>query len=360
MFFKLHPQSIIGYKKLSDADLGISPTSHQTHIGLYGDTLDFITNYYQESSAQLIYNNQTQEVLSLLDPITNPNGSFRSPKIKLGEINFLQELGLTSVTRKIRDIAQLQPLTNWYLIWFGLENEELVFFLIEEGSTDYFQVIDILTNLHSGRIQRTDSSFIPLIRLLHSKINNLNFNYFQELELFAQTDETAITKRIKPRRYDIIKAQKLFQQIGRTGEELVNNYLEKEKSYGHIKNFQWVNKSTESGFPFDFEITDSQNKFIYSDAKSTSYRFKQTMIFSSQELKFIQQNNNYLIHRVFDLNKNPKLRVCNNIEILSHTFVQNLNTFNTNIENNGLKLNGMKISVNPTLPQLNFDTTVTL
>jgi len=57
MFYNLHRDAIIGYKKLSDADLGISNTSHQTHIGLYGDTLNFISNYYQESSAQLIFDN---------------------------------------------------------------------------------------------------------------------------------------------------------------------------------------------------------------------------------------------------------------------------------------------------------------
>ena len=35
MFFTLHPERKIGYKKLSEADLGLSLDSHQTHIGLY-------------------------------------------------------------------------------------------------------------------------------------------------------------------------------------------------------------------------------------------------------------------------------------------------------------------------------------
>ena len=42
------------YKLLTEADLGTG-TSHQTHIGLFENTLDFITNFHQQSFAQFIY-----------------------------------------------------------------------------------------------------------------------------------------------------------------------------------------------------------------------------------------------------------------------------------------------------------------
>ncbi len=360
MFFNLHDNAVIGYKKLSDADLGRSQTSNQTHIGLYEETLNFITNYQQESSAQLIYESKIYETISLLDPIRTPNGTFRSPKIRMGTLNELQDKKLDSLGKAIRDIASFENTNSWYILWFGLENEELVFILFQEGSTDYNYFIQFLDNLNRGTLTRNSPIFEKIIFYLNTKINTLNFSYISELEILAQTQEFNLLHRINPKRYDIEKAQKLFQKIGKEGEALVNEFLEKEKIAKTIKNFIWVNKNSESGFPFDFEIINNNNQKIYSDAKSTSYKFEQKMIFSSQELKFIQENNNYLIHRVYDLNGEPKLRVCNNIKNISHNFVKNLNNFNQAIENNGLKVNNMKISVPPVLDSLNFNSEIIL
>lgn len=73
MFFNLHQKTKIGYKLLTDADLGRGTSSHQTHIGLFEDTLNFITNFQQQSFAQFIYNDSLKELLSFLDPIQNPD-----------------------------------------------------------------------------------------------------------------------------------------------------------------------------------------------------------------------------------------------------------------------------------------------
>jgi len=362
MFYNLHKDTSIGYKLLSDSDLGRGG-SHQTHIGLLEGTLNFIPNYHQEASAQLIYNNEIIEVIDFLDPIRRPDNSIRSPKIRSGTKKELKKYkdGITSTVNAIRNISQKYPNNNWYLFWFALDDKELIFILIRENSISYNDVKLIFGNLTTrNTITKSNPSFSIAINYFTSKVNNLNILYLEQLELYTQTNENTKLSRIKPKRYDIEKAQKLFQAIGKKGEELVNHYLEKEKYNGEIQGFNWVNKDSESGFPFDFEITDNRGQLVYSDVKSTSYRFEQKIFFSSQELKFIQQNNNYLIHRVFDLNNYPKLRICDNIETLSHGFVKNLNVFNTNIENDGLKLNGMQISVNPDLPLLNFNTTIIL
>ena len=353
MFFNLHRNAIIGYKKLSNSDLGTS-TGNTTHIGLFENTLEFASSHHQISSSQLIYNNEIRETQTFLNYIENPDGTFRSPKIRSSDI------GRNSTVRTIREITAINQNINWYLLWFGLENEDLTFLLIEENSSDYLFISNLFGDLTRGNIQQDNPNFNAILELLNNKVNNLNFNYLQELELFSQTNEDSVIKKINPKRYDIIKAQKLFQKIGRVGEELVNIYLEKEKSNNHIKNFTWVNKSTESGFPFDFEITNNDKSIIYSDAKSTSYKFEQKIIFSSQELKFIHHNPNYYIHRVFDLNTSPKLKICNNIETISHSFVKNLNEFNAKIELDYLKNNGMKISLKPTHPLLNFEQQVNL
>ena len=208
MFFNIHFQSIIGYKKLSDAELAIR-SGNQTPIGLFENTLEFASSHHQISTSQLIYNNNIMETQTFLDYIKTPNnGSFRSPKI------------------------------------------------------------------------RSD------------KVNTLNLSYIEELELLIQTDEEQLNSRIKPKQYDIQKAQKIF--------------------------------------------------------------------FSSQELKFIQQHNHYLIRRVYGLNETPKLRVSNNIEIVSHDFVDELNIFSRKIKHTGLNLNSMKVHINPNYKTLNFDNEIIL
>ncbi|HIP13743.1 MAG TPA: DUF3883 domain-containing protein [Arcobacter sp.] len=348
MFYNLHRNAVIGYKKLSPSDLGTSSTSNQTHIGLYEDTLNFITNYYQEASAQLIYGTNIYEAISLLDPIENPDGSLRSPKIRIGED------GDNAVARIVRDITNEDPNGNWYLLWFGLENEELVFLLIKENSDDYNMLIQQRENLDSGRVYTSDRDFAQIIHFLNTKINRLNFSYFEELELLSQVAEGTLTTRRKPRRYDIEKAQKLFQEIGRKGEEIVNEHLNRLLYSREIQSFQWMNQHSESGLPFDFEIQRNDGNILYSDSKATSYRFEQKMIFSSQELQFINENKNYMVHRVFNLNENPQLRVCENIANITDNFLHNYEKFNIITQEEDIYVKSMKISVPPTNRLLNF------
>ena len=354
MFYNLHREAVIGYKKLSTADLGISNTSHQTHIGLYGDTLNFIEKYYQESSAQLIYETNVYESISMLDPILNPDGSLRSPKIRIGYEQELQTMGLNTTARMIRDIANSDTNSNWYLLWFGLENQELVFLLIKENSSDYNIILQLIGNLNSGRVSQQDRNFNQIIAFLNTKINSLNFSYFEELELLSQISEWTLKTRRNPRRYDIEKAQRLFKKIGRKGEEIVNEHLQRIRHKGVIRDFKWMNQNSESGLPFDFKIQDNNGNLIYSDSKATSYRFEQKMIFSSQELQFINQNRNYMVHRVFNLSENPQLKTCNDIANITDNFMNNYIHFNNAIEQNDIYVNSMKISVPPTNRILNF------
>jgi len=360
MFYNLHPNTIIGYKKLSQADLGTNPNGHQTHIGLYANTLQFINNFYQEASAQIIYENHIYESISLINPIHNLDGSIRSPKMRLGSKEELDSIGLNSTANIIRYIANSDIQSDWFILWFGLESEELVFLLFKEDSDDYNHLIRELSNLNRGEISPKQISFSNILHFINSKITLCNLPYLEELELLSQSVEKDVLSRKRPRLYDIEKAQKIFQKIGRQGEELVNEYLKKQLFYKNIQQFNWLNKNNESGLPFDFEIIDNRSQLVYSDVKSTSYRFEQKIFFSSQELKFIQQNNNYLIHRVYGLNETPKLRICNNIETISHDFVNELNTFSTKVKQIGLNLNSMKVSISPSYQTLNFNNEITL
>ena len=59
-FFEINTKGKIGYKKISNSELGRG-TSHITHIGLFEDTLEFLTDYHKTAISKLIYDNNTKE-----------------------------------------------------------------------------------------------------------------------------------------------------------------------------------------------------------------------------------------------------------------------------------------------------------
>ncbi len=165
-FFEINRQSKIGYKKLSEADLGTSASSNQTHIGLFDDTLEFVSEAHKTASAKFIYQNTSKELVCLLDFIENPDGSFRSPKIRKGDNHELEVDGIrtNSIVREIREIVRdTNTNENWFLIWFGLKNTELVFHLIRQNSKEYNKILTLIPNFETrGRIEKTDNNFIPV------------------------------------------------------------------------------------------------------------------------------------------------------------------------------------------------------
>ena len=101
MFFELHDEKRIGYKLLSDADLGRLKSSNQTHIGLSEHVLTFLPDRDSVSEDSIfIYNNKFEYIDAYFDRIENPNGTFRSPKIRIGE------RGCVSIVSTIRQTAQ--------------------------------------------------------------------------------------------------------------------------------------------------------------------------------------------------------------------------------------------------------------
>lgn len=113
MGFKINRENTLGYKELTNADLGRSTTSHQTHIALFQGVLTFLDNHKEIDDSFLIYNNECQILPTYFDRIENPDGSFRSPKIKTGSSK-------NSVVFKIRKIAK-QMSSNVNGICFGLD-----------------------------------------------------------------------------------------------------------------------------------------------------------------------------------------------------------------------------------------------
>ena len=149
MVLKPHKYGVLGLKKLSLADTGLSEKSHQTHIGLFENTLYSINDLHLVDYCTLVYSDSIKRLLCLLDYIENPDGSFRSPKIRKGSESELlvNEMKINSVVRELRDIIyKTDTKKDWYLLWFVTEDEHLVFVLFEFRS----KLFDFLSSKLGG------------------------------------------------------------------------------------------------------------------------------------------------------------------------------------------------------------------
>jgi hypothetical protein len=155
---KPHRNAVIGLKKLSEADLGLSEKSNQTHIGLFENTLTCIDDLHLIDFCYLVTEKETKKLLCLLDYIENPNGTFRSPKIRKGaneELIFNQKQ-INSVVREIREIiSESNSGRDWYLLWFASDNQHLVFALFEFRS----ELFDLISSKLDGIKQRQQLSY---------------------------------------------------------------------------------------------------------------------------------------------------------------------------------------------------------
>ena len=238
----------------------------------------------------VIFDGNVEFLPANFNRIENPDHTFRSPKIKTGGRDAI------SIVTFVRDKAKdYSSQTIWYLFWFGLESEQPVFFLFNNASKTYTDMISIGVNLKENVkeiLEPTDATYSALLNYLEKIVNKSGKSIAEELEVIAQTNDKYSSNF---RSYDINKAMQIFTRIGRTGEELVNRYFAEQLRKHRITYYEWKNKDKESGLPYDFSVETLQNEVLYLDVKTTNYGFEQKMIFSSQEIKFVDScQNKYL------------------------------------------------------------------
>ncbi len=74
--------------------------------------------------------------------------------------------------------------------------------------------------------------------------------------------------------------------------------------------------------------------------------FEQPMVLSTGELSFIDRHKeNYLIHRIYSINDEPKFKICNNIFRISDIFLPNLEIFDNSLNDNGLSIRNLNLAV---------------
>lgn len=334
-FFFFNNENRIGFKKLTQADLGMSKSSKQTHIGLFGGVLEFLEDTDVVKSAMLIYDNYCDVLDCSFDRIMTSEGQYRSSKIKVGEN------ASNSIVSRIREFAKNAPNVDWYLAWTGLESKELVFWLIKEGSKDY-QIAKTFFPKNRSILDESSPVFNIAKDYLLKRINFVSIDVQKDIEVKSQIGDKAHIYKPK----DIENAQKLFRETGKDGEELIAQYLEKERKAGRIRSFIWENRSKESGLPYDFIIDDK--KFV--DVKSTRFDFEQYIYFSNAEIDFAitKDSLSYSVYRVFDMNtEEKKLRICNDC----NNYIKNINTPIVNIKKemkvHRTLLDTLKIGVRP-------------
>lgn len=356
MFFELHDEKRIAYKQLTDADLGRSKKSNQTHIGLFGDVFTYLPNSFEKENSMLIYNNAVELLPLNFDRIENPDGSFRSPKIRKGEKNEV------SVVTFIRDRAkECADNIRWYLFWFGLKSGQPVFFLFSENSDTYKEMIMLGIELREGiknRITEQSPQFAPLLKYLEKIVNETGAEIAEELEVIAQT--TAVAPK-KYREYDMKKAREIFTEIGKEGERLIERHFAKLKETGEIVNYKWLNEERESDQPYDFYFETKAGEIIKLDVKTTNYKFEQKMIFSSQEIDFaVSTDHKYYIYRVY-INESGErcVKICKNAKKLFVSIHSKTIDYENSLANVA-KLETAKLAILPTQEDLIFGQQIVL
>lgn len=136
----LYKEYSIGVKKLSDAELNRDNSpSGQTHIGLSEKVLTYLPNSPEQQEGILVVNQSCSFVECAFSKI----GNKRSTKI-----DSQTNTPVKSVVKQIRNIASNDKV-DWYLVWFALENQTPVFWLLNNKSEDYSGLEDIFGNSQS-------------------------------------------------------------------------------------------------------------------------------------------------------------------------------------------------------------------
>ena len=74
----------------------------------------------------------------------------------------------------------------------------------------------------------------------------------------------------------------------------------------------------------------------------------------------MNNKDNYLIHRIYSVFDEPKLRVCENISKVSDIFTPNYSSFNATLKNERLTVQGIKLAVPTDLEMLTFENEIIL
>lgn len=358
MALELHNEQRIGYKPLSDADLGKSKKSGQTHIGLCKKVFTYLPNEYTNNDCILLYDKSIEHLPFYFDRIQRQDGNYDSPKTRIGNEDE------STIARRIREITTIQPANKkWYLVWFGLKDEQPVFILINEQSQIYKDITaaGIAFPTRASALTAQSPHFVPFLQLLETHTANINIESTEDPQASEENDASdKMSNSISEEycRLDINETRENREKVGRIGETEINKYFEDCKARGEILNFTWVNCEKESGKPYDFILETATDGKIYLDVKTTDKRFNEQMYFSSQEVAFATapnyENSEYHVYRVY---KNDAGELCLRICVNARELLKPIHSYTLDYKsavNTVAKIETIKFTILPAQPPLVF------
>ena len=159
----------IGCKYLTKADLGKGPDSSQTHFGLLEGVFNQSYNSSVRNDVPIYVCDSVGSGTMCLDFIRNPDGSLRSPKIRIGRTD---EEKASNIARSIRTIAELFPNRNWFMFFSENRNNMPFFAFLLEDSYAWNEAMSM--GLDFGDLdKKVVSSDSPVYETLSSFISTL-------------------------------------------------------------------------------------------------------------------------------------------------------------------------------------------
>lgn len=164
----------IGCKYLTDADLGRASSSSQTHIGLLEGVFDETYHASVKENVPIFLCWTVGSGTMCLEYIANPNGTLRSPKIRIGSSETEKH---ANIARSMRSLSELLPNRKWFMFFsenmdskpffafivekspawakavsLGIDFDELDKKVISEESPFFLSVSSLITSLFEGDI----------------------------------------------------------------------------------------------------------------------------------------------------------------------------------------------------------------
>jgi hypothetical protein len=307
--FKVHAENTIGIKKLTDADLGAGK-SHQTHIGLYSDVLTFLPDHAHAEKGLLIHDINYEFVEVYFDRITNPDGTTRSPKFRLGTSEF-------SLVNRIRYVVQETPEKEWFLIWFGTDLGKIITVLFTKEDDLFNQLKDYMGDF-----------FLDSMKVLSPKIQQ-----YEEIVLLLQNYIIPILKPDLEMNIKKIQLQRMLDQKGRDLDNIFNltdfsSYLQ-QIAIEHLSVF--LESKKQKGQIIDFEILPigankyanyckiiMNNKVVRNVLlKISTFEEQQEFNLTLDELLLFQEKGDFGVFSIFNVDEQGcALRICSSLKVV--------------------------------------------
>ncbi|MDY0287344.1 MAG: hypothetical protein RBR15_00800 [Sphaerochaeta sp.] len=309
--FTMHSEHKIGIKCLSEADLGLGK-SHQTHIGLYGEVLSYLPDHFYSEKGLLFNDDNFNLVTMFFDRITNPDGTTRSPKFRLGDANEVSLIG------KIREIVKNNPSDSWYLLWFGIDNGSILSVLFKEKDK-LFKLLKILGIVDSNNCKRvvsfSDTYFSSLVDVLQGWIYSIMQDSLKEME--KSTFSQRPFNRLELELNNIFDISDRFLAIYQLAISHCYHYLEEQKQLGTILGYELLSKTEEQDNSNIFLITKKNGESKTMILKATEFDVKQPFILGIDDLQLIYTaypNSSIGIIRFFNVdNSGCMMQICNSL-----------------------------------------------